>query len=626
MLRLRTTLLVLASLPLLAHAQAARDSVEVRDAFPNLPAFDRPVDLQAPDDGSNRLFIVEQPGRIFVFDNDEATSSATLFLDITDRVSDFNGNIEAGCLGLTFDPDYARNGYFYVYYTAADPRRVVVSRFSVSAADPNQGDPDSEATLFQVHKPTPIHNAGQMAFGPPEGPGGERYLYVGLGDGGVATNGQRPFTLLGSMLRLDVDGGGLPLDCAAGTGAATVPPDNPGVGSEVACDEMYAYGFRNPWRFSFDRHGRLWLADVGQSALEEVDLVEAGGNYGWDKYEGTRCRQPPCNPEGKRFPIYEHPHLFGPDGGFAIIGGYTYEGPNCAALRDLYVYSDWVTGNVWTLDYDGTTATNEVLIPISGLGPSTFGRDEQGELYLASLSQDRIARFACPQAVTVRAEPVGGPVVIGPDGGAFAFDLTLTNTTSQPQVAYLWADVDLSNGAEVTLSGPQGLNLGAGVTTTRRIEVSAPGSTPPGTSTFTVKVGLAPDEPESSDRFTLTKQPGAAAPRLSTVGTEGWTADWAPGTSAPAAADAATTAAAVEVLPNPFAHEATIRFTLPEAAPVRVEVLDLLGRRVALLADGPAAAGAHAVPWEAAGVPAGVYLVRVAADGETRTYRVTRLR
>src|SRR5690606_2533127 len=208
-----------------------------------------------------------------------------------------------------------------------------------------------------------------------EGPGGERYLYVTLGDGGLGgdphDNGQNPATLLGSLLRLDVDGGGEPLDCAAGTGAATVPADNPFVGVPDACDESWAYGFRNPWRMRFDEAGdwSMWVGDVGQGSWEEVDVVEGGGNYGWDMYEGAHCYEGPCDPEGITFPVYEYSRS---GGRIAITGGYVYRGTSIPELVGKYVYGD-LSGPVYALDVSGGTPVNEQLLTFTGAGVCSFG-------------------------------------------------------------------------------------------------------------------------------------------------------------------------------------------------------------------------------------------------------------
>jgi glucose/arabinose dehydrogenase len=324
---MRSRRLPLALLLVALTASCRAQAVMLENPFPSL-FFNGAVELMDAGDGSGYLYAVEQEGRIRVFENRSDVAQATLFLDITGPVA--SGG-EMGLLGLAFDPDFAANGHFYLDYTLDAPRRTRISRFTRSAANPLQADPGSEVVLLEVIQPYPNHNAGAIAFGPPEGPGGERYLYVTLGDGGSGgdpdENGQDPSTLLGAILRLDVDGGGNALDCGAGTGAATVPPSNPFLGVPDHCDEIYAYGFRNPWRMRFDEAGDwpLWVGDVGQDLWEEVDVVEAGENHGWDEYEGNHCFEGPCNPSGKTFPVWEYSSA-GASGNCSVTGGYVYRG------------------------------------------------------------------------------------------------------------------------------------------------------------------------------------------------------------------------------------------------------------------------------------------------------------
>lgn len=344
-------------------------TVELDVAFPNL-SFTRPVDLQAPDDDSNRLFVLEQAGVIRVFENRPEVDNAAVFLDIRDRVND-SGN-EEGLLGLAFHPNYAENGTFFVDYTASNPRRTVVARYQVDPSDPLRALHESEEVILEVEQPFSNHNAGQIVFGP------DRYFYVTLGDGGSGgdprDNGQDPSTLLGSILRIDVD--------ASSDGREyDIPPDNPFVGNgDGYREEIYAYGLRNPWRISFDSEtGLLWAADVGQNAYEEVDVIEAGGNYGWNVTEGFHCYQPSsgCNTEGLIEPVAEYDH----SQGASITGGYVYRGSNVPPLAGKYVYGDFVSGRIWTLDYDGANADVTQLFNTS-LNISSFGVDRAGELYV----------------------------------------------------------------------------------------------------------------------------------------------------------------------------------------------------------------------------------------------------
>ncbi|MFQ5933317.1 MAG: PQQ-dependent sugar dehydrogenase, partial [Dehalococcoidia bacterium] len=226
----------------------------------------RLTNLLQPDNGHDHIFVTEQLGRIRVFPNDQQATEATIFLDIGDRVSEINN--EEGLLGLAFDPDYRDNGYFYVYYSAASPRRSVISRFSVSQYNPNVANSNSEFIIMEIPQPFGNHNGGQLAFGP------DGYLYIALGDGGAGgdpqRNGQNTATLLGTILRIDVAG-------MTDERSYRIPPDNPFVGIAGAREEIWAYGLRNPWRFSFDEEtGLLWTGDVGQERWEEVDRIEVG--------------------------------------------------------------------------------------------------------------------------------------------------------------------------------------------------------------------------------------------------------------------------------------------------------------------------------------------------------------
>lgn len=361
----------------------SEEEITVEPAFPNL-TFSRPVDLQHPGDGTNRLFVVEQAGTIRVFENDASASSSEVFLDIQNRVRDA-GN-EEGLLGLAFHPNFADNGFFYVDYTASNPQRTVIARYEVDPSDPDRAVRDSETVLLEVGQPFSNHNGGQIRFGP------DGFLHIALGDGGSGGdprgNGQDPSTLLGSILRIDVD-------TPSEGRAYGIPPDNPFVGNEGGFrGEIYAYGLRNPWRFSFDAEtDQLWAADVGQNAYEEVDLIESGGNYGWNVMEGRHCFSPStgCDQTGLLLPIHEYSH----DLGQSITGGFVYRGSAVPELQGWYVYADFVSGRIWRLQEEGGEAVENELLDTTSLNISSFGVDADDELYFCAFD-GQIYRFAAP--------------------------------------------------------------------------------------------------------------------------------------------------------------------------------------------------------------------------------------
>lgn len=341
------------------------------DAFPKLN-FLRPVDFQHAGDGSDRIFVVEQRGVISVFVNDPAVDGKSNFLDISARVKD-QGN-EEGLLGLAFHPDYQSNGYFFVYYTAASPNRTVVSRFRVSPSNLNQADPNSELVILEFSQPFSNHNGGQLAFGP------DGFLYIASGDGGSGgdpqNHGQRRETLLGAILRIDVD------QQANGKNYG-IPGDNPFAGNGSGhAEEIYAYGLRNPWRMSFDSEtGTLWAADVGQNRFEEVNIIKNGGNYGWRTMEGFNCFNPAtgCDQAGLEMPVWEYSQT---NGDRSITGGFVYRGKEVDQLKGLYVYGDFVSRRIWALDFSNLQNPKNTEIFRPDFAVASFGVDQDNELYI----------------------------------------------------------------------------------------------------------------------------------------------------------------------------------------------------------------------------------------------------
>jgi glucose/arabinose dehydrogenase len=340
-------------------------------------ALQRPLHLAEVPDGSGDLVVVEQRGLILRFA--PAAPTAMPFLDLRERVSTA-GN-EEGLLSIAFHPEFARTRAFYVYYSAAGPRRSVLARF---VAPGRTGDAASQRVLLEVAQPYSNHNGGQLAFGP------DGMLYVGLGDGGSGGdpqgNGQNRATLLGSLLRIDVNGQDAGL-------AYAIPPDNPFVGArDGSRGEIWAYGLRNPWRFSFDRAtGALFLADVGQDAWEEVDRIERGGNYGWNVMEGAHCYSPSrgCSTNGLRLPISEYSHAQGR----SITGGFVYRGQAIPALRGRYLFADYVAGTIWSIPADTPGMHPPEPLLASGLYIASFGEDAAGELYVLDHGGGRVFRL-----------------------------------------------------------------------------------------------------------------------------------------------------------------------------------------------------------------------------------------
>ena len=353
--------------------------------------FSSPLFVTHAGDGSGRLFVVQQRGRIRIIDAG-GNIPPTDFLDLSgtglNLVSSSGG--EQGLLGLAFHPDYPSNGRFYVSYTRRTDGANTVSQFTVSA-DPNVADAASEQMIFgPVTQPQGNHNGGHIAFSPLDG-----FLYFGIGDGGGGGdtgtghtpgigNSQDTSNLLGKILRLDLDSA-FPF---------AIPPDNPFVGVAGASDEIYAYGLRNPWRFTFDRGPghRLFCGDVGQNLFEEIDIINLGDNLGWRRMEGFECFNPStgCQTGSLVLPIHAYSHE---SGRCSVTGGYVYRGPSYPALDGLYFYADYCTGEIWTLEGTEPGVFSNVFRHDAPTSISSFGEDEEGELYVCGYGNGRIYRI-----------------------------------------------------------------------------------------------------------------------------------------------------------------------------------------------------------------------------------------
>jgi len=370
--------LLFASVCVSVRAEAPH--VECVRAFPELE-FVRPIVLTHAGDGTNRVFVASQLGKVHVFENDQAAQDTKVFLDIESKVEYKDRENEEGLLGMAFHPKFKENGELFVYYTTTDaPHTSVISRFRVSKDDPSFVDPATEEEILRIPQPYWNHNGGTIVFGP------DGFLYIALGDGGAGgdphKNGQNLGTLLGKVLRIDVDHKDEGLNYA-------IPKDNPFVGKEGARGEIWAYGIRNIWRMAFDpATGVLWAGEVGQDLWEEIDLIERGGNYGWSLRESMHPFGPGGSEsnEGMVDPIFEYHH----DIGKSITGGNVYRGTRNADLVGKYLYADYVSGKVYALDYDlkNKKVLGNYEIPGNVAPVVSFGEDEKGETYYMNVLPD----------------------------------------------------------------------------------------------------------------------------------------------------------------------------------------------------------------------------------------------
>ncbi|MEO7299623.1 MAG: PQQ-dependent sugar dehydrogenase [Verrucomicrobiota bacterium] len=366
------------------HTFAAGElpKLKTKNAFPELK-LNRPLWLCESPDGTQRLFLAQQDGKVLILPKDHKGNKAKTFLDLTDR-KPWEKN-EEGLLGFAFHPNYKANGKFYVYYSQQNPRRSVISEFSTSKTNDSLADKASERIILEIPQPDWNHNGGELVFGP------DGFLYIGLGDGGGANdqfhNSQKPDTLLAKILRIDINSrtGDLPYG---------IPQDNPFVGDKLFRAETFAWGLRNPWRFSFDRKtGEIYCADVGQNKWEEINIIKKGGNYGWSFREGFQEFSTNPLPANVKFsdPILQYPHT--PQlatnhlPGLSVTGGYVYRGGKIPALQGVYLYADFLTGTLWGLRWENekVTANGVLELQPKGVPPrqiASFGEDGAGEIYV----------------------------------------------------------------------------------------------------------------------------------------------------------------------------------------------------------------------------------------------------
>jgi hypothetical protein len=558
------------------------------DAQPDLrfvepvTGFTSPVDITGSGDGSERLFIVEQAGNIKIYDQSTSSTLATNFLTITDRV---RSGGERGLLGLAFHPDFATNGHFFVNYTTRARNGLVngttvVSRFT-AAIGTNTADANTELVILTVNQPFSNHNAGDLAFGP------NGFLHIPTGDGGGGgdpnQSGQDPLSLLGKMLRIDVD------NTVVGGPNYGIPADNPFVGNAGVRDEIWALGLRNPWRISFDREkGDLWIGDVGQGLREEVDFEavgSAGGmNFGWDCREGfldypagtsgsPGSSSPNCV-EGTTYdePVFDYLRD-GTTGGFSITGGYLYRG-GADDLVGYYICADFATSNFFLYPPGGGTVTVDGDAPL--FSPSTFGEDDNGELYVFSYTDNGNGTFY--RVTTLRSMPV---------------ELTEWKAEVQDKDVLLsWQTAAEIGAADYVIE-----RSGNGVDFASLATILATGTTTESTDySFT---DVEPLAGRSYYRLRQRDLDGAEElfPVRSVIFRSG-------------------SASAPEITPNPTQRDLTITIPeLQESGPVNVQLFATDGRRVFehVRLD---QAGRHQYDYILPELPAGVYRVLVRYDGE----------
>ena len=542
----------------------------LQEAFPNL-TFSGPLDLQNAGDGTDRIFVVEQSGKIYVFENNTGVTVKKKFLDITDSVS--SGG-EMGLLGLAFHPNYENNGYFYVNYTKSSPyRRTLIVRFQVSNANPDSADRSSSKILMEIAQPFSNHNGGQLAFGP------DGYLYIALGDGGSGGdpqgNAQNKSSLLGKLLRIDVDQ-------TQGSINYAIPLNNPFKNNTQGFkEEIYAYGLRNPWRFSFDSPtGRLWCADVGQNAWEEIDLIVKGGNYGWRCYEGNHNYDlSGCTDTNYIFPVWEYSH----SDGVSITGGYVYRGPNLPDLYGKYIYGDFGTRKIWALTYDGINPPTNKLLLTSSVSIASFGVDINNELY-----------------------------VVGYNGIIYRF----TPTASIIAPTNLRYTVNSPN--SITLNWNDNSNNENGFRIERKV----------GSENFVLLESVDENIITFTDNSVVdTQMYSYRVYAYNSTASSGFSNTTSVVTEIPVELNAIPDKfQLIQNYPNPFNPSTKIHFTLSNRQVVTLKIYDTLGREIETLLSDDKPAGYYEVVWNSGYFPSGVYFCQLKSEDYTDTKKLLLLK
>jgi glucose/arabinose dehydrogenase len=632
---------------------------QLQVAFPNL-TFSSALDLQHPGDGTDRIFVVERDGRIKVFPNVPAVPSASVkvYLNITDRVS---AGGEMGLLGLAFHPNYASNGYFYVNYTVSSPVRATrISRFSVNPADPDDALENSEVILLSFEQPYTNHNGGQVSFGP------DGYLYIATGDGGSGgdpqNNSQNRSNLLGKILRIDVDNPASPLNYG-------IPPANPFAGNASGFrQEIFAYGLRNPWRFSFDTGtGALWCADVGQGAREEINIITNGGNYGWRCYEGNLTYNTAgCGPQSDYiFPVWDYPRAEG----YSVTGGYVYRGPNLPGLYGKYIYGDYGSRKIWSLDNSGSGSAVNTLLLIAPGSITSFGTDLNQELYVVSFD-GKIYRFT-PTATIIA--PSNLQASLQTDNNGNWYNLLSWNDNSNNETGFRIerrtgnGNFTVLNTVPSNTTTYNDYNLDNNTGYTYRVSAFSATDNSGNSNTVTLTTGVVPVEfiaftgSVEGNLVALKWSTGSelnnkgfeverflqgnwisigSVPGRGTTPTGGnyefydnWEGKSYTGTVAYRIKQSdfdGTVSYSSELLldltfgvntfylaqnyPNPFNPSTTIAFFLPEESKVKLTVVNTLGEVVKILVDETKGNGLHDVTWNSGNNASGIYFIKIETE------------
>jgi len=571
--------------------------------------FQQPVAVRHA--GDERLFVVQQNGIIRIIDGEGQTLPVP-FMNIDPRVG---SGSERGLLGLAFHPNYLENGYFYVNYTD-NSGTTKISRFSVTA-NPNIADPDSEFVVMSINQPYSNHNGGDLHFGP------DGYLYIGMGDGGSGgdpeNRSQNPTSLLGKMLRIDVDNGS----------PYSIPESNPFFNSTSTAQEIWALGVRNPWRFSFDRlTGDMWIGDVGQNVWEEVDFQPAasvgGENYGWRCYEGNVAYNTNgCGPAGNYVaPVAVYNH----SSGCSITGGYVYRGSEYPYLYGHYLYTDYCTGRIWSLYPNGAGGfTNVELANLTNNDFSGFGEDVNGELYITGLGTGiiyKITELCSTLSVVADVTDVScfglsdGNILLGVSGGTapYNFDWSAGSGSNLPPGTYAVTATD-ALGCSFQIDSIV-VNEPAAIVAT--IEVDG--------ATLTAPAGFAnyqwflDDEPipDANDAVYVALETGAYHVQISDANGCSATSESVDITINSLPADLGLER--VRLSPNPFRENFRLELDVQTSGNCHISIFDAEGRVLQSFSENIAGRWSRRI--STAGWPAGLYLVRIEKDGKQLSYPV----